>query len=73
MTGAATLASRQPQALPDTPLTVNPVAPVNDQHGQHSKFEIAQAYFSLSERPIPLCDPTHTFVTPQHRDGYQRM
>ena len=72
MTGAATLASRQPQSLPDTPLVVSPLASVTDQHGQNSKFEVAQAYFSLGERPIPLCDPTHAFVTPQHQEGYQR-
>jgi hypothetical protein len=33
---------------------------------------MAQAYFSMGERPIPLCDAEHTFVPAWHRNKYQR-
>ena len=56
---------------PNTHLAISPVAVITADRGQYSVLEVAQAYFSLGERPIPLCDATHIGVTAQHRDGYQ--
>ncbi|MDA1129511.1 MAG: bifunctional DNA primase/polymerase [Chloroflexi bacterium] len=57
---------------PDTHLAVSPVAVITADSGQHSELEIAQAYFSLGERPIPLCDAKHDLVAAWHKNGYQR-
>ena len=46
--------------------SVNPVAVITADPGRYSVIEVAQAYFALGERPIPLCDPNHASVTPQH-------
>ena len=60
------------KSYPDTHPADSPVAVITTQLRQRSVLEVAQAYFSLGEWPIPLCDANHDFVTPQHRDGYQR-
>ena len=70
-----TLIERPGTASPnylDTHLTVSPQPVITADHGQFSVMEVAQAYFSLGERPIPLCDASHACVTPRHRDGYLR-
>ena len=51
---------------------VSPQAVIYADHGQFSVLEAGQAYFSLGERPIPLCDAEHALVTAWHRDGYHR-
>ena len=59
------------QRDPDTHVAVNPVEVIIANPGQHSMLEVAQAYFALGERPIPLCDANHAFVSAWHRDGYR--
>ena len=72
VTGPAVLEVPSPLIDPDTDLWVSPIEVVTAPHGQHSLLEVAQAYFSLGERPIPLCDAEHVAVQPWHKDGYQR-
>ena len=69
-----TLIERPPSPLNDLDnhVAVDPQAVIAAEHGQYSMMEFAQAYFSLGERPIPLCDAAHFHVSAQHRDGYQR-
>ena len=50
----------------DEHFAVDPKALISAEHGQSSMMEVAQAYFSLGERPIPLCDASHTQVSAQH-------
>ena len=65
-----------PTAVPpvdsDTHVAVGPVKVITAISEQHSELEVAQAYFSLGERPIPVCDAKHAFVSARHIDGYQR-
>ena len=60
------------QEYPDSHFAVSPGPEITADQGQYSVLEVAQVYFSLGERPIPLCDATHAFITPQHRDGHRR-
>ena len=60
------------QHYPDTHCTVSPVEVVTAPDGRYSELEVAQAYFSLGDRPIPLCDAKHAFVPAWHRNGYRR-
>jgi hypothetical protein len=54
----------QPEAAPAQVIVATP--------GHYSPLEVAQAYFLLGERPIPLCDPQHAHVSPHHVNGYRR-
>lgn len=51
---------------------VNPVEVVSAEPGQYPILEIVRAYVELGQRPIPLCDAQHRFVSPQHINGHQR-
>ena len=60
------------QNCPDTSPVAIPVEVVTAPQRRHSALEVAQAYFLLGERPIPLCDANHAFVMAWHKDGYKR-
>ena len=48
-----------PQPAPARYPGFSPVNIITAEPGQYSTLEVAQAYFSLGERPIPLCDAKH--------------
>ena len=72
MTGPAVLDFTSPQFYPEVDLPSSPVEVIAAPHGQYSDLEVAQAYFSLGERPIPVCDANHVVAQRWHRDGYTR-
>ena len=59
------------QHYPDSRVPISPDAVIAIS-GHQSMLEVAQAYFLMGERPIPLCDAKHMVVQPWHRDGYSR-
>ena len=70
-----TLIERSTTATPTCPstrLAASPSKVITANPGQYSLLEVAQAYFTLGERPIPLCDANHAFATLHHRNGNQR-
>lgn len=72
VTGPAVLEVPSPGFNSGADLLASPVEVVSAPHGQHSELEVAQGYFSLGERPIPICDAKHAYVTARHKDGRSR-
>jgi hypothetical protein len=53
-------------------IETDPLQVIVSALGRYSVLEVAQAYYLLGERPIPLCDPEHAFVSANHVNGYRR-
>ena len=51
---------------------ISPVSTITTDLGQVAVLEVDQAYHSLGERPIPICDAKHAFVNSGHIYGYKR-
>ena len=47
---------------------VNPVAVITAEPGQYPMLEVVGAYVELGQRPIPLCDAQHRFVSVHHAE-----
>lgn len=54
-------------------LDSDPLDVTSADTGRYSVLEVAQAYFAMDERPIPLCDANHAFVSAGHINGYLRQ
>ena len=48
----------------------SPVEIIPADAGRYSLLELARAYFAVGERPIPLCDANHAFVSAGHINCY---
>ena len=57
---------------PDNHFAVSPADVITAIPGYRSALDLSQSYFTSGERPIPLCNGNHAFVSAGHRDGYRR-
>ena len=57
--------------MPNLPVAA-PSSKIAAVKRDYHALEVAREYFVLGERPIPVCDLDHRFVSDNHRRGYTR-
>ncbi len=58
---------------PPADTITDPIEIITAPNGAHPALLVSTAYARLGERPIPLCDPQHQFVSLQHVEGSRKL